>query len=47
MSHLPLAFGNCKISALCTSLQVFNEPQTSINSGGASEAFLGVVYGER
>ena len=45
--HEPFAFGNCKSSTLYTSVQVFNEPQTSRNAGAVSEAFLGVVYGER
>ena len=45
--HEPFAFGNCKSSALCTSVEVFDEPQTFRNAGAVSEAFLGVVYGER
>ena len=48
MSHMLLETARSShISALCTSVQVFNEAQTSRNSGAVSEAFIGVVYGGR
>ena len=45
MIHLPLETAR---SAHCVPrYKSFHEPQTSRNSGAVSEAFLGVVYGER